>query len=192
MQGWYRKEKYNQRGIRLTNAKWKDDPQVQVEAIKFLIERVLKKPPKEVTWNDFCSNRLSRLIRKYYNHSPYNALVDAGYAYSLEESLGHAGTGIFHTDKFYPWEMPVSPTHFHDKRENRIAQTKWLVWKLRNENEDPRTILWEDFNSNNLGGLISEHYENSPFKALLEAGIVTPNDERYMRRNGTARFLETG
>ena len=151
--------------------------EIRIAATKWLLWK-LNKDPKEITANDFNNNGLGGLlVRVEYKSSPYLALVEAGYAYSLEEILDHARTGEFKIDKLYPWEMN-NVRIYHDK-EIRISATKWLVWKL---NKDPREIIEDDFNNNRLGGLLNHHYKNSPYLALVEAGLVTEADEDYMRK----------
>ncbi len=166
MQGWYTEDRS---GIRLTLAKWKDDEGTQKEAVRFLVEKILKKPPRDITQDNFNSNRLGGLLISYYKSSQYEALVETGYAYSVQESLRHAKTGKFQTDKIYPWEMKMTPDAFvYKRKENRIAATKWLVWKLK---KFPRDILKRDFHSNRLGGLLN-CYNNSPYESLIEAGYA--------------------
>ena len=166
LQGWYKDDRI---GIKLTLAKWQDDEKVQRDAIRFLVDRVLKKTPRDIAQGDFHSNRLSGLLSKYYKNSPYEALLDAGYAYSVQESIQHSKTGTFQTAKLYPWEMQTAPNALYNSKENRVAATKWLAWKLK---RGPSTIIQEDFYSNRLCGLISNNYEGSPYKALLEAGYI--------------------
>jgi len=245
-QGWYKQDRI---GIKLTYASWKDDEKVRIDAVRFLVEKVLKKDPRDITLREFASNRLTGLIDKYFNGSPYKAfteagykfhawemaktpnnfydskenrvaatkwlvdklgkdprglttedfqsnrlaglladlysgspytaVLEAGYAYSQEESLQHAQAGNFKPDKFYPWEMSVTPNHFYDSKENRVAATKWIVWKT---GKDPRDLTMEDFKDNCLWGLM-DYYGNSPYAAFIEAGykiqpwemMCTPN-----------------
>jgi hypothetical protein len=173
MQGWYKDDR---RGIRLTRARWREGESVQKKAVRFMLDEVLRKDPAQMRTRDFNSNRLSGLFSEYFDSSPYLALVEAGYAYSIEESLEHAKAGNFQSEKIYPWEMVETPNIFdYGVKENRVAAVKWLVWKL---GKDPREIEWDDFNSNGLAGLISsEHYKNSPYKALVEAGYAYSTGE---------------
>ncbi len=151
----------------------------RTSATKWLVWK-LNKDPKEINGDDFHNNGLGGLL-KHYKNSPYLALVEAGYAYSIDEIKEHARKMQFGTDKIYPWEMVSAPHGFYEKTENRIAVTKWLVWKL---NKEPKEIAQDDFNNNGLSGLISHHYKGSPYLALLEASLVTPADETYMRERG--------
>ncbi|MBS3068360.1 hypothetical protein J4450_06650 [Candidatus Micrarchaeota archaeon] len=138
---------------------------IRIAAIKWLIWK-LKKEPKEIIADDFNNNRLSGLLRPYKG-SPYLALVEVGYAYSIDEIKEHARTW-FKTDKLYPWEMQRVGNEFWYDKEMRIAATKWLMWKL---NKEPKDITQ---------GLI-QTYNGSPYEALFEAGIATESDEAYMR-----------
>jgi hypothetical protein len=266
LMGWYRRDKL---GAEFTRPDWTEDSN-RVEAIRFLVEKVLKKHPSKITQKDFHSNKLRKMLEYYYSNSTYEALadagdvyyaedarehaasgkfqfkklypwelanvpasftfteksnritavqwlswktgkdfrdltqsdftdnslggmhklyhsssphetlVDAGYAYSRAESLAHASSGNFRKKKFYPWEMSNSPL-FYNLPEFRIAAAKWLVWKTVKE---PREIVGPDFYSNRLSGLLTEHYNCSPYDAMLEAGLVTPKDESYMRSHG--------
>ena len=73
--------------------------------------------------------------------------------------------------------MLKTPQGFYNSKENRILATKWLVDRLGKE---PRDITQEDFHANRLRGLMgSSNY--SPFEALYEAGLVSRQDETYMR-----------
>lgn len=163
MQGWYKEDRA---GIRLIRAKWEENEKARADAVRFLVEKVLKKDPRGLTTEDFRSNRLSGLI-DVYGCSIYLAVVEAGYAYSIKEALEHAKEGAFRTEKLYPWEMGKAPQGLYDSKENRVAATKWLIAKLQ---KDPRELSQEDFNSRLLAGLLSHYYSNSPHAALTEAG----------------------
>ncbi len=86
--GWY-KEVYDRatgtRVRRFTYAKWKDDEQTQHDAVRFLVEEVLQKDPRDVTERDFYENRLTGLLR-YYGDSPYEALREAGLVDKSQEA----------------------------------------------------------------------------------------------------------
>lgn len=59
--GWH-KEVYDRdsgrRVRKLVRGKWKDDEQAQQDAIRFLVDEVLQKDPRDVTQEDFHGNRL--------------------------------------------------------------------------------------------------------------------------------------
>ncbi len=64
---------------------------------------------------------------------------------------------------------------------DRVTVVKMLVEKLK---KDPRDLTQEDFNKNRLRGLLSNYYNNSPYEAVKEAGLVTDGDEKQMRNRG--------
>ena len=143
-QGWFRSTRY---GIRLTRAKWQDDPETMNRAVKFLIEEVLKIDPRNLRVEHFHDNRLRGLIGNYHNNSPFSAISEV-----------------------YPeinaWEMIVTPYHYFNERSNRIAATKWLVeQKLK---KDPRDMIAADFTNNRLWELLAQH-NNSPHAVISEA-----------------------
>ncbi len=140
--------------------------EMRVGACNWLIWKTGKKPA-EITVLDYDGGGLGGLLCKHYGNSPFAALVESGYAYSLKETHAHAKEGNFQNNRIYPWGMPQVPAGFLQEKEFRISSTKWLVWKTRKE---PRDLKAEDFNSRGLYGLLSLHYGNSPFRALIEAG----------------------
>ncbi|MBI5332664.1 MAG: hypothetical protein HZB65_03760 [Candidatus Aenigmarchaeota archaeon] len=73
---WYKTQKNGT--IKLTKAKWKDNELVKEDAVRFLIEKVLHKDPRDITTDDFYDNRLCGLLVNYYSGSPYQALIEAG------------------------------------------------------------------------------------------------------------------
>jgi hypothetical protein len=145
-QGWYKPMKDGSK--KLTRADWRQGSGIREDAVRFLVDKVLRKDPRDITQDDFYSNRLSGLLTKYYEGSPYKALKEAGY-------------------DFHPWEMLKTPNGLYEQKSIRIAATRWLVDKLR---KDPRDIIGEDFHSNRLCGLLSGSYNDSPYEALKEAG----------------------
>jgi|GEM_PF-6133397 len=147
-QGWYR---IDRNGWKLIRAKWNEDDEVRVEAIRFLVEQVLQKDPKDVTFDDFRKNKLGGVLGNYYSNSPLNAVTEA---YPKED--------------IQPWEMPKTPQGFFDEKENRVAAIRWLVERL---DKDPRDLTSEDFHSNRLVGLF-KHYSDSPHAVVVE---VFPN-----------------
>jgi hypothetical protein len=131
----------------------------RVAAVRWLVEK-LGKDPRDITADDFQSNRLWGLFDEYYRSSPYEAISEA-------------------FPDIKPWEMVVTPRSIFEEREKRIAAVRWLIEKL---GKDARDITQGDFYSNRLVGLLSTQYSNSPYEALLEAGLVTEQDEGYMRK----------
>ena len=138
-QGWYKK-----RGGRAEwHPKW-----VRRDAIRFLVNDVLRKDPREITKEDFRNNKLGGLLFNYFKNSPYGALRAAGF-------------------ELLPWEMTTTPHKFYEKKANRIVAVNWLVERL---DKDIRDITHEDFTLYGLGGLLNNHYYDSPYKALQDAG----------------------
>ncbi len=162
--GWYEYEydSLSGRHVRkLTNASWQDE-RVRIDAVKFLVEEVLQKGPRDITVSDFRRNRLEGLISNYYRSSPYEALKAAGY-------------------KIDQWEMRMTPMGFYEYSQNRARAINWLVKKL---GKLPYHLLQEDFYSNRLGGMLAKYYDGSPYVALREAGLVSEDQKSYMCRHG--------
>jgi hypothetical protein len=59
-QGWYKTR--GDGTVRLTRANWVDSFGARSEAVRFLVEKVLKKDPRDMTADDFDSNRLCGLL----------------------------------------------------------------------------------------------------------------------------------
>ncbi len=162
------------------------DASMRSAATRWLIWK-LAKPPARLTQDDFNSNGLGGLIQlPSYKGSPYAALVESGHAYAIEEALSHAASGDFESGRIYPWEM--NNVRIYSGKRMRMAAVRWLVWRCGKPGRD---LTAQDFADSGLGGVLTNHNEGSPFKALLEAGAVSPADEGYMRRRGAARFMET-
>ncbi len=144
-QGWY---VIDSNGWKLKRASWEGREDIRLEAVRFLIDQVLQKDPREVTQNDFYSNKL-RGVLSYYSGSPYKAISKAFPELGIKA-----------------WEMDVTPRGFYEKKENRIAAVKWLVAKL---GKDPRKLIHDDFQENKLGSLLNLRYSASPHLAVSEA-----------------------
>ncbi|MDE1860103.1 MAG: hypothetical protein KGH72_00100 [Candidatus Micrarchaeota archaeon] len=225
----------------LSRARWADSG-TRVAAIRFLVENVLDKDPREVTNEDFRSNGLWGLLTHFYNSSNYAAVSAAfpelnirgwemictprGIYPSPENRVAavrelvkasgkgdprdlarsdfesHGLRGLLHGHyngstyaavvEAFPeqmikeWEMAMTPMRFYESPENRVAAVRWLAEKL---GKDPREITQKDFKSNRLLGLLDWHYNGSPYEALLEAGLVTKEDEYFMRNRGPVMKL---
>lgn len=155
--------------------------ETRVRATKWLVQKT-GKSPREIRYDDFRKNGLRGLLSEL-NDSAHTALLEAGYFYTKKEAIGHLERAEFPTDKFYPWEAKVPKRFFREKR-TRLAATCWLAKKLGRQ---PREMRAGDFKSNNLAGMLKYYYGDSPYEALLEAGLVTSRDEDYMRSNQHAR-----
>jgi len=163
--------------LRLGNQSW-DNVDIQLAATRWLISKIIKKSPKEISADDFEDYGLTGLLARCEG-SPFSALAAAGYAYTLEKTLVHSKIKQFGNDKFYFWEMPRSPFIYADM-ELRIAAIRWLAWISP---KSPTELTRNDFDDNCLSGLLNNYYNGSPFNALFEAGLVGMEDERYMRSN---------
>lgn len=157
--GWF---KVKDGSKKLTRADWRMAEGIRRDAVRFLVEKVLGKEPRDITLEEFHSNRLRGLLNGYYNDSPCDALKEAGY-------------------EILPWEMLKTPNGFYKSKENRVAAIMCLVKKL---DKAPSDVVQNDFYSNRLGGLLSNYYDDSPYAALKEAGLVTAADEAYMCSTG--------
>ncbi len=145
-QGWYKPMKDG--GKKLTQADWRMAEGIRLDAVRFLVEKVLRKDSRDITVEDFNSNRLCGLLQSYYDYGPYAALKEAGY-------------------DFHPWEMLKTPNALYKEKSIRVAALHWLIEKL---GKDPKDLAKEDFYSNRLGGLLTSYYTDSPYDALKEAG----------------------
>ncbi|MBS3067733.1 hypothetical protein J4450_03455 [Candidatus Micrarchaeota archaeon] len=152
--------------------------EIRIAATKWLVWKT-KKDPREITHKDFNNNRLNGLLNHCEEYA-YRALVEAGYVYSEDKIKEHAGTGEFKTEKIYPWEMDPAPHGFYEEKENRIAVIKWLFWKTRKQAKD---IIQQDFINNGIATIL-KYYNGSPYEALLEADLIRPENESYMRKRG--------
>jgi hypothetical protein len=134
-----------------------DSRKNRVEAIRWMVAKTGKKA-REIKSDDFDANGLAALVCGHYGGSPYAALRDAGF-------------------KMKPWEMASAPDGTWEKKENRVEAIRWMAGRL---GKKAREITFDDFVGNGFSGLV-DHYGNSPYEALLEAGLVTEADEAYMR-----------
>ncbi|MEM2963007.1 MAG: hypothetical protein QXW70_02785 [Candidatus Anstonellales archaeon] len=73
------------RYVRLTRGRWTEES-TRIAAVKFLVEEVLKKDPRDITQFDFHSNRLAGLLNSYYSGFPYAALKEAGLVSEADEA----------------------------------------------------------------------------------------------------------
>ncbi len=127
--------------------KWREKD-ARVAAVKILVE-VLAKKLTDVTQKDFNKNGLGGLLAGRYNSSPYEAVKEAFPELDLK-----------------PWEMKITPTGFFDEEKNRFESVKWLV---KTVGKKPTDLCRADFKEGGLGGLLKNHYNNSPYKAVIEA-----------------------
>ena len=123
---------------------------------KYLIEDILKWDLEDVKskirMSVFIKYKLAGMMQTLYKNSPYEIL------------------SIIYKDQFMPWELHEAPTKIWHEKENRIKAMDWLInTKLKWTRED----IINNYNSqvlvdNDLGGLLSEGGQGSPFKLLDE------------------------
>jgi hypothetical protein len=145
------------------------DRDTRIAAIRKLVE-VLGKEPGAVSTNDFRDMALIGILKRN-GGSAYSALAEAGYAYPLETVLEQSENGAFGTERIYPWEMAMSPMIFN-RKEFRVAATKWLIWK---KGKDPKDMTSEEFEAGIRGVL--PHCGGSHYLALVEAGYAHSMEE---------------
>jgi hypothetical protein len=131
----------------------------RVEATRWAV-RELGKDVKDVVARDFLGLGLDGLLA-HHGNSPLSALTEAGY-------------------RILPWEMRKSPSGYFKKKANRVLCVRWLV---KETGKAPKDVTKDDFKDNSLGGLLGEYYHSRPYLAMLEAKLVTPADEKYMRHH---------
>ncbi|MFH0737078.1 MAG: hypothetical protein V1827_00815 [Candidatus Micrarchaeota archaeon] len=161
-----------------------EDPGLCRAAVIWLLCRCKGKQPTELTEKDFESHGLRGLTARF-DHPVYEALVMAGIAFSPGEIEVQQLRGDFRSDKVYPWELKCSPQIYH----LALIRSAAVRWLSRKADKAPRDITLEDFERNCLAGLLSNHFQNSPYLALREAGLVSEADEGYMKRKDRARLL---
>lgn len=159
--GWVR---WAGNGFRFLPAKWELREDIRQGAVRFLVADVLRKPPGKVGYHDFCSNGLRSLIDRYYHGSPREALEKAGYV-------------------LRPGDGSV-PRGFYSAKKNRISAEIRLAKKFRKLGKEPRNIGYADLISTRPGESLLRHNHYSPYEVFREAGLVTNEDEKHMRRGG--------
>ena len=150
------------------NNYWQEKPN-RIAAIKWMFWKMEQQgiDPKEINYQTLVEYHLSGLIDTQYNRNLVSALIDSGLVYSAQEIESQSEKQIFESKKYYPWELKVVQQFYWEKSENRIAACRWLNCKINNK----KRIEFEDFKKEGLGGLIGFH-GCSPYKALLEAGVI--------------------
>lgn len=134
----------------MKEGRWKNDKDTRLAAIRFLVNNVLpSNDPRKVSMRDFSGNFLGWVLSAYFGNSPY-------------EAVSKAYTGL----NIRPWEMPVTQRGFFSSPLNRKKAVVLLSEAL---GKNPRDLTRKDFDANGLGGLLHEHYGESPYKAVAEA-----------------------
>ncbi len=149
-----------------------DSKEMRLCALNWLLQKTGKEP-NELSYADFENNSLFSLLNRYF-HSPYNALVESGYAYTNQEVLDMNNNFDLSAKKLYPWELTNSPQGFFESQQMRICALNWLLQK---SGKKPSKLSREDFLNNSLGGLIQTYYSGSPYKALVESGHAYSEQE---------------
>lgn len=127
-----------------------------IKCAKYLIEEILnwnlEDVKSKIRMSIFNKYKLSGMMQKLYRNSPYEVL------------------SLAYPNQFMPWELHEAPTKIWHEKENRIKAMDWLInTKLKWSRED----IINNYNGqvlidNNLGGLLSEGGQGSPFKLLDE------------------------
>lgn len=165
LQGWY---KVHEGHIVRTPAEWDKNPEVRLDAVRFLVDEVLRVDPRDVLGVDFRNNGLEGLLVTHFNNRSYDAISSA---YS---SLG-----------IKPWETKRTPYGFFEEKQNRIAAVKWLVEeKLQIK---PAEIDNKDF-SPGLYGMFLKYYNCSPYAAISEA---YPEVKPWEMKNSPLNIFES-
>ncbi len=138
--------------------------------------------PRALARRDFDKTGNSGL-RKYYNGKILPPLIEAGFAYTIDETKMQVKNREFNGDKIYPWEIRNLP--IYKDKELRIGALLWLATKKAKE---PREIIKKDFIKHGLGGLLSTQYKGQTYSALFEAELVEEEDEEYMRKREKFKF----
>lgn len=119
---------------RLKQGRWKGDLEVQREAVRFLVTRVLHlKDITKITYEDFLRNRL-RTVVKYHHESPYQTL-----------SFAFPELGI------QPWEMEHVPNKYWRSMDSVKAAVGRLCVKTE---KSPMDLTKADYETNGLKGLL--------------------------------------
>lgn len=127
-------------------------------ATRWLIEEKLKWNPttgKKIAASDFYSNRLGPMLKRVYDSSPTEAVMDA------------------YPGKYQPWEVGAVPRKYwtgENGREHSQAATHWLVEKkLQLPLSQAVRLTSRQFEENHLGGMLVQAYKGSSQSALLDA-----------------------
>ncbi|OJI08500.1 MAG: hypothetical protein BK997_00340 [Candidatus Micrarchaeum sp. ARMAN-1] len=131
MQGWFTKK-----GTLSKMGRWQGDVEVQRNAIRFLVEHVMKLDDvTKLHQYDFASNRLGGLLERYFNSSPYAAVSFAFPELHIQQ-----------------WEMETVPMGYWTAKEHRNAAIMRLGQKL---GKNPERLSAQNFKDNGLGTLLS-------------------------------------
>lgn len=105
---------------------------------------------KEIRYNMFVKNKLSRMMKVVYNDVLFN-LVDHVYP-----------------NKYKAWELSCAPMGFWAKKENRREAVKWIRKKYNwTEEEFVRNITTEMLKGDGFSGLMN-HYQDSLYSLVAD------------------------
>lgn len=130
------------------------------KCIKYLIEDKLKFTDEEIKNSIsiifYARFKLAGMLRMCFNNSPYSAI------------------NIIYSNRFKPWEFAFVAKNYWKSEENCITATKWLVEeKLHlSDKELKNNLSFALFKDNNLKGMLTCHFNNSPFEAI---NLAYPN-----------------
>lgn len=130
------------------------------KCIKYLIEDKLKFTDEEIKNSIsiifYARFKLAGMLRMCFNNSPYSAI------------------NIIYPNRFKPWEFAFVAKNYWKSEESCITATKWLVEeKLHlSDKELKNNLSFALFKYNNLKGMLTCHFNNSPFEAI---NLAYPN-----------------
>ncbi len=145
--GWMRLNKASNQ-LEMSKPDWSDES-TRLDAIRFLVRKVLQTDPRKVKGRDFRENNLRSLLANYYGDSTYTAISKAYPELNIKE-----------------WEMAASPSGLWINEETRAMAIRWLVEVKLAGGKDIRALGCKDFRKHGLGGLLYMYFSNSPYKAI--------------------------
>lgn len=132
-----------------------------IKATKWLIEEKLKLSDEELkeqlSKKLFIENKMGSMLNICFNNSPYRAI------------------SLAYPNKFKPWEFKMSPMGYWKDVNNGIEATKWLIeerLKL-NKIQIKEQLSIKLFKENNLIGMLSNCFNDSPYEAI---NMAYPNE----------------
>lgn len=164
--------KWDEHGaVTFSRAIWKES-ETRIKGIRYLVETVLGKDPRDMKALDFRRNRLNGLLAHHYRDEPYLAIASA-----------------FPELRIKPWEMGSVPRSFYEDRDNRIAVIRWLAEERLQKS--PGEISEEDFNRNRLGPLLAAYYGGAAADAVMDAYPADANPELLRNRGYVLKAFMT-
>lgn len=127
-----------------------------IKCTKYMIENILQYDDEQIIKNlsikTFQDNKLGGMLSRRYKHSIYNAVEDS------------------YPGRIKPWLFAMVPLKYWNVETGKEA-VKWLIEdNLKWNDEDIKNKLTKKvFYDNNLSGMISSVFKNSPYLAINEA-----------------------